>query len=134
MLSGESQLIGLDIGTSGIRLVQAKASGDHAKLVTYGATNLEAKVMASDAPLDRQQVMAATKKLLEDSHVNAKNVVAGLPSSKVFASLITLPKMSEAELNKAVSYQAEQYVPMALNQVKLDWMVVGDTSDKQVDV
>lgn len=135
MLRGDSHLIGLDIGTSGIRVVEVKGDKASPKLVTYGARALDTKILQSDAPVDQQQVMEATKQLLAKSRVSGKNVVGGLPTSKVFASLITLPKMSEAELAKAVAYQAEQYVPMALNQVKLDWMVVGDNPDTtKVDV
>ncbi|MBI4100963.1 type IV pilus assembly protein PilM [Candidatus Microgenomates bacterium] len=133
LFQSDSNRIGLDIGTTGLRLVQVRGS-DH-KLVTYGSVPVESKVVQSDAEVDRQQIVAAVKKLLGDSKVTSKTVVAGLPSAKVFSSLINLPKMSVGELEKSVRYQAEQHVPMALNQVKLDWMVVGETADgKQQEV
>jgi type IV pilus assembly protein PilM len=62
-------------------------------------------------------------------------VVVGLPSNKVFTTVITTPKLDNAQLAKAIRYQAEQYIPMALDQVKLDWAVVDQSKDgKQLEV
>ncbi|MBI3983861.1 type IV pilus assembly protein PilM [Candidatus Microgenomates bacterium] len=131
----DSELLGIDIGTTGIRLVQVKHGGAEARLVTYGTVPLESSVLQSDAEIDKQAVVAAIRKLVADSKATAKNAVVGLPTSKVFASLVALPKMSPTELAKSIQYQAEQHVPMALDQVKLDWMVVGESSDgKQQEV
>lgn len=134
LFKGDSNLIGLDLGTTGVRVVQVRPGGTP-RLVTYGALSVDSKVMQSESEADKQQLLAAIKKLLDDSRVTSRNVVAGLPSSKVFSSLISLPTMSDAELEKAISYQAEQYIPMALDQVKLDWINLGSSSDaNQVDV
>lgn len=134
LLKSDSNVIGLDIGTTGIRVVQVRGGGE-ARLVTYGAVPLDAKVAQSDAEIDKQAVMGAIKKLLSDSKVTTKNVVAGLPSARVFTSVISVPKMSVTELSKSIQYQAEQHVPMSLDQVKLDWMQVGDSGDsKQQEV
>src|SRR5687767_12918072 len=96
MFGGDNSQIGLDIGTTGIRLVQLKA-GAKPKLEAFGLMNLDTKVTQSDAPTDRQTLIAAIKKLMGEAKATTRNVVVGLPSSKVFASLINLPKMTQAE-------------------------------------
>ena len=131
----DSNLIGLDIGSSGIRLVQVRKSSTGSQLVTYGWVPMEAKVMASDSQVDRQSVVEAIKKLVSESRVTTRSVVSGLPSAKVFSALISLPKMAPTELEKGIRYQAEQHVPMALDKVKLDWMLAGESADgKQQEV
>lgn len=131
MFKKDTEFIGLDIGTTGIRLVQVKNEKEGFRLSTYGHISMDAKVLQSDSVVDRGQLTAGIKKLLEQSRASAKNVIAGLPSSKVFTSLISLPKMTPAELEQSVQYQAEQHIPMAIDQVKLDWMVVGQSADSK---
>src|SRR5579864_5551564 len=126
LLRGTASQLGLDIGTTGVRLVQIHSGGSKPKLEAYGSVALDSKVTQSDSSADRQQLVAVVKKLLADIKATAREVVVGLPSSKVFASLINLPKMTPQELAKSVPYQAEQYVPMAIDQVKYDWLVTDE--------
>lgn len=128
LMKGSSNLVGLDIGTTGIRVVEVR-TGREPRLITYGAVPIDAKVSQSDADIDRQQVASAVLKLLSDSRATTRNVVVGLSTSRVFTSVISLPKMGPGELAKAVQYQGEQHVPMSLEQVKLDWMIAGEAAD-----
>jgi type IV pilus assembly protein PilM len=131
----DTNQVGLDIGTTGIRVVELKNPHTSPKLVAYGSVDIDTKVVQSDAQIDRQAVSDAVSKLLTEAKISSKNVIAGLPSAKVFASLVNMPKMSEQEMSKSIRYQAEQYVPMNLDQVKLDHAVVGETPDgKQQEV
>lgn len=135
LLKTDNNQIGLDIGSTSIRLVQVKASRPNPQLITYGVLPIAAKMVESESAHDRQQLGAAIKKLLHDSKVSTRNVVVGLPSDKIFASVISIPKMNQQDLAKAVAYQAEEYVPMPMDQVKLDWLVVGESGDgKQHEV
>src|SRR5688572_6707661 len=128
----DNNLIGIDVGTTGLRLVQVKTAAKAApKLITYGLLPIDMRAVESEAEVDRQQLISALKKLISEAKVSGKQVVAGLPSSKVFSSLINLPKMEKEELDKAVRYQAEQHVPMSLDQVKLDWLLVGEAAGQQ---
>lgn len=125
ILDKNVEYFGIDIGSTGIRLVQIKRTGGNPALVTFGDVATPANLLASDSAGDRERLAGIIKQLVKDTRVSTKNVVAGLPSSKVFASLITTPKLSQTELAKAIRYQADQYIPMAVDQVKLDWAVLG---------
>ncbi len=129
LFASETNYFGLDIGSTGIRLVQLKKGGTKPYLVTYGAVSTPRDLTLSDAPADRAELAKLIGQLVKDSRVSTRKVVAGLPSSKVFATVITTPKLSEAELAKAIKFQAEQYIPMALDQVKLDYSVLETSAD-----
>jgi len=125
VLNNEVEFFGLDVGTTAIRLVQLRRKASTPVLVAYNEIEVPDNVTSTDSTEDRGRTVQLIKQLVKDSGVSTKNVVAGLPSDKVFASLISTPKLGEAELASAVRYQADQYIPMALDEVKLDWAVVG---------
>lgn len=125
LFSQEVEYVGIDIGSGGVRLVQLKKGSQKPSLVTYGSVVTKPGLTTSDAPADIAQVAAAIKQLMKDTKCNAKYAVAGVPSSKVFASVMTTPKLEHKELGKAIALQADQYIPMAIKDVKLDWFVLG---------
>lgn len=89
----------------------------------------------SDSAADAAKVSQVVRQLVKDLKLTTNSVVAGLPASRVFASVITTPKVSEAELAKAIRYQADQYIPMPVDQVKLDWSILGPgTTDNEIEV
>ena len=119
------EYFGVDVGTSGIRLVQLKKGSGKPTLATYGHVAIDSKVASSDSPIDISKVAATVKQLVKDAKVSVKNVIAGVPSTKVFATVITTPKISGKDLDKALRLQADQYIPMPLKDVKLDWYILG---------
>jgi len=131
----DTEFFGLDIGSTAIRLVQLRRGSAHPALAAYGAVAVPANLTASDSKMDQDKISELVKQLVRENHVSLKNVVVGLPSNKVFATVITTPKLDNSQLAKAIRYQAEQYIPMALDQVKLDWAVVDQSKDgKQLEV
>lgn len=129
LLNITTEYIGLDIGSSAIRFVELRKGSENPALALYGSIPMPEGLAASDAPGDQAKIAALVSKLLKDSGVTAKTAVAGLPSNKIFTSVITTPKLDNAELSKAIKYQAEQYIPMAMDQVKLDYSVIGQSAD-----
>jgi type IV pilus assembly protein PilM len=125
LFAGETKFFGLDIGTTGIRAVQLKKGGPKPTLVTYADVPLPAGLTASDAPQDEAKVAEAIKALVKTAKIDTNQVVASIPSSQAFATLITTPKLSQQELAKAIQLQADQYIPMAVDQVKIDWQIIG---------
>lgn len=125
ILSNNVDYFGIDVGYTGIRLVQLKKGGNHPSLVTYGHVAVETGLTTSDSPADITKVASIIKQLVKDARVTTKRVVAGLPSSKVYASVITTPVLSHQDLGKAINLQADQYIPMSIKEVKLDWLVLG---------
>lgn len=125
----ETDFFGLDIGSTAIRLVQLRRGTSHPALTAYGHIEVPGNVTTSDSKMDHDKVSELIRQLVRENKISTKNVVAGLPSAKVFATVITTPKIDNAQLAKAIRYQAEQYIPMAIDQVKLDWAVIDQSKD-----
>ncbi|HSX41020.1 MAG TPA: type IV pilus assembly protein PilM [Candidatus Saccharimonadales bacterium] len=135
MFGSEVEYFGVDIGSSAVRLVQLKRSGSKPGLVTYGSAPIEQAWVQGDSPADADKIAGVVKQLVKDAKVTTKHVVAGLPSSRVFASVISTPKLGANELGRAIELQAEQYIPMSVKDAKLDWVVIGPgKTDKEQEV
>lgn len=127
--------IGLDIGTTAIRVVQLQKSGSRASLVAYGSAPIPFGMSESDSKIDMQNLAEILKKLLAKTKISTKNVVTALPGSAVFTAVVKVPLMNKQELAKAIRYQAEQNIPLKLDEVKIDWQVIKeDTQNKQMAV
>jgi type IV pilus assembly protein PilM len=125
ILSRDDDYFGLDIGETAARIVQLRRSGGKPSLVSYGDAPLPKGAITSDSGANADKVSAVVAQLVKDLKLSTKSVVAGLPASKVFASVITTPNLSHQELEKAIKFQADQYIPMPIDQVKLDWNLLG---------
>ena len=135
LFSTDTDYFGLDIGETGIRLVQLRKSAGKPVLVTLGDIPVPSNLLMSDSQLDQDKLSAIIRQLVKDLGVSSNNVALGLPANKVYAAVITTPKLTDAELSKAIRFQADQYVPVAIDQVKLDWTVLGPgKTDKEVEV
>ena len=132
---GNNDHFGLDIGTTEVRVVQLRQSGGNPDLVAYGSAPLPAGLAQSDSPVDQQKIAEMIKQLVKDANISTKNTVVGIPSAQAFATVITIPKLAHQELEKAIRLQADQYIPMSIDQVKLDWSVVGQgKNDNEMEV
>lgn len=117
----------LDIGSSAIRVVQLRGSGNTHSLVKYGAAPVDVKIALSDAPADQKKISDLIAALISEVGISTRNVVVGLPSNKTFVTIIDLPKMSAQELKGTIKYQADQYIPMSAEEAKIDSVILGDS-------
>ncbi|MEI7690742.1 MAG: type IV pilus assembly protein PilM [bacterium] len=124
LFSDDSELIGIDIGATAIRLVQLKKKATSYSLVSFGEAPLPGNISQSDSKLDLEKIAKVIKDLCKSTGVGSKKVVTSLPSSVVFSTVIKMPPMNQGELAKAVQYQAEQNIPLKVDEVKIDWQVV----------
>lgn len=132
LLGNISDYFALDIGTTAIRIVQLKGAGSNRSLVRYGSIPISEKVARSDSVSHKTQLAEAIRKLVNESKVTAKDVVVGIPSDKMFATVVDFPKLDSKELNKTIEYQADQYIPTQIDKSKVDWAVLGDSpTDKE---
>ncbi len=131
LFKNKDDYIGVDIGSGGIRLVQLKPGSGGPTLVTYGHVATEPGLTMSDSPAAISKVAGILKQLVRDARVSAQYAVVGVPSSKVFATVITTPKLGEQELGRAIMLQAEQYIPISTKDAKVDWVVIGPGRTEQ---
>jgi type IV pilus assembly protein PilM len=127
IFSRKESYIGLDIGTSSIKIVELRREGrDQIKLVTYASAK-SAESLASDQDnVAVTHISAIAHEMLRRAGVTSSEVVAALPSLSVFSAVLSLPDMSERDLEKAVVLAAKNYVPSPLKDVVLGWTAMKD--------
>lgn len=128
ILSGlSSNFFGLDIGTTAIRLVQLGGSGPTKSLVRYAYVPIDSKIVLSDSKADEQKLLAIISDLLNKAQVTTKDVAVGVPSTRVFTTVVDFDRLSGNELAKALRYQADSLIPTPVDESKIDWAVIGDS-------
>lgn len=120
----------MDIGTGSIKAVQLEKKGAVEKLVCLG----EAKNPLSAGALDAETALAKTgeiiKKLMADLEIKTKFAVVALPENKVISRIVTFPPIKESEINKALFYEVETFVPYPKEKIQLDYQIVEKTKEK----
>lgn len=127
ILNGSTSFFGLDIGTTAVRLVELSGSGPIRTLARYAYVPVDSKTVLSDSKIDQQKLLKIISDLLVQARVTEKNVAVGLPSSRVFTTVVDFDRLPTNELPKAIHYQADALIPTALDNSKLDWAVLGDS-------
>lgn len=117
-------LLGLDIGSKTIKAVQLDHNNGHFRLRAYGITPAPPKGFESEAEGDLGALSQTIKDLLLGIKISTSNVVCALPESAIFTRVISLPVLSDKELASAIHWEAEQYVPVPLDEVNLVWEVL----------
>jgi type IV pilus assembly protein PilM len=127
ILSGVSEFFGLDIGTSSIRAVELRGGGTIKTLDRYGSAPVVGNISVSDAKPDQQKLALSIVQLCKQAGITTKNVAVGVPSNRVFTTVIDMEKLSQAELAKTIRYQADSFIPTPLAESKIDWALLGES-------
>lgn len=121
---GAGDHFGLDIGTNSLRLVQLSNSGSKYSLKSFGYAPLPEGLSQSDSKLDMQKIAQTIETLIKQTGTSTKHVVSAIPGTSTFTATIDLPPMSNQELEKSIKYQAEQNLPVKLDDVRYDYQVI----------
>ena len=118
--------IGLDIGTDHVRATQLKPSGAGLLVTAYGAVNVPMGSVVEGEIVDVEAVSSSIRELWRRSNVRGKDVTVGVSNQKVVVRLIDLPFMERDELEGAIQYQAQDYIPIPVEDAILDFHIIGD--------
>ncbi|OGL73617.1 hypothetical protein A3F28_01025 [Candidatus Uhrbacteria bacterium RIFCSPHIGHO2_12_FULL_57_11] len=120
--------LGVDIGSGGFKLVELQNDKGRAKLVTYAFTERGPEEMAAN-PLDTPEVTAdLVKSMVARSKARSRRAVSALPVAGVFSSILSVPAAAGKELKAAIEIQAKKLIPIPLEEMILDWKVLGEVS------
>lgn len=131
--------IGLDIGSSSFKAVELHREPHlFPKLTLYAQSPAPGVSINSDSETDLKTVAGALRSFVDAFPFSSRAVVVALPESQIFTRVITLPRMTEKELKNAMQWETEQYIPIPLTEVNMDWQVLDDLSreseSNQMDV
>jgi type IV pilus assembly protein PilM len=125
--------LGVDIGTSNIKIVQLRPHDDKFVLETYGLVNVAYQLSNKDSGKAITHTAEVLKRLVAQSQVTTNKIVASLPNSVVFTSVIEIPPIPEEELRSAVQSEAKKYVPLPLEEVALSWITIQEKKKVNLD-
>lgn len=125
-------IIGLDIGSHSIKLIEI-GSASEPQLLAAGSIPTPPKALQSTLEADHQAVASAITQLIKETGAKSNSVVFALPESQVFTRVIEVPSLSSRELASAMSWEAEQYIPLPLDQVNVDYSILRDAKETGTD-
>jgi type IV pilus assembly protein PilM len=119
-----SQAVGLDIGSSSIKIVQLRREKEKIILETYGEIELGpyGGVLAGQAVhLGEEKTIEAIKDLVKEAKITAHDTVVAIDPSAAYVSLVKVPKLEDKELRSMMPFEARKYIPIPLSEVQMDW-------------
>jgi type IV pilus assembly protein PilM len=135
-LSRQKDAVGLDIGASSVKAVQLRRSRKGAELVRLGVVPLHPETIVDGVIMDSGTVIAAIQQIFTENQIKTKDVVVAVSGHSVIVKKIKVAKMKPQELEEAIPWEAEQYVPYAIEDVSLDYQVLEsqERDGSQLDV
>lgn len=132
LLKGMGDFFALDVGTSAIRAVQLTGSAKAGyTLQNYGYAGVDPALVESSSEEGRAKLGEVIKTVIGQSGIKTRNVAISFPANKTFTTIADVPNQSDSELNRTIKYQLDQYIPMAIEDAKVDWALLG-TSPRDV--
>ena len=129
-------LLGLDISSSSVKLVELGQTASGEYVVERFASEAFEKGWITDGQIEKfDEVAAALRKLVDGSGSKTRQTAIAMPQSAVITKRIMLPAgLREEELEMQVEAEANQYIPFSLDEVSLDFCIVGPSATSGGDV
>jgi type IV pilus assembly protein PilM len=135
LLYKDKPLFGLDIGANSIKVMQITREGKHVTVNGYGLIRFDKNATENGVIVDHEGLAQAMLELF-DKHINGKittrRVAAAIPASSAYSRVMSLPAtLSQKELAEAVRFEAEQYIPIPIDDLYIDYSAGLANSDSR---
>jgi type IV pilus assembly protein PilM len=131
----EKSVLGVDIGSSSLKVVQLRKEKGKAVLETYGELSLGpygGGEVGQATNLSAEQITETLVDLLRESKVTTKSCGVSIPFARSFLTLVKLPYRADPKEQKTViEFEARKYIPVPTSEVQLDWFIVPDANPSQ---
>jgi type IV pilus assembly protein PilM len=133
------KFLGIDIGTSYIKMVELSRFGSRKKLENYGELSASSLYQQPFRTFEKntlfllgKDISRALKAIIEESRIKSRDAIFSIPDFSTFFTTFDLPPMTKNELEEAVKYEAKLHIPMPLGEVALDYIEIeGAASEKK---
>ncbi len=124
-------LVGLDIGSHSIKIVELKQHKGGYELKNFGASQLPPEAIVDGVIMDSAVVVESIRNLASSLKIRNKNVATSVSGHSLIIKKIQLPLMTEAELEEQIQWEAEQYIPFEIDEVNIDFQILGPLPDEE---
>jgi type IV pilus assembly protein PilM len=130
----EQKLIGLDIGMNSVKFIELDLSGDKPRLLALGRGGIPDDCFAGNSIAQIEPVSERIQALMEANGITDRAVVTAVPGPSVFTKRVKLGKVSYDELRENIQFEAANLIPHSIQDVKLDFHILGEVDKKQLEV
>lgn len=130
----EAPCFRFDIGTHTVKIVQLKKSGSKVSVLGYGYSYFPREAVVEGIIVDPDELASAIRPLLQKltyGRLTSHRAIVGVPAAKLFTRTLQLPHMNDADLGQAVHYEVEQYVPVPISDLYVDYEIINTTPGKE---
>lgn len=120
-------VLGIDIGSSSIKVVQARKQKGQAILETYGELALGPYAgieIGRSTKLTVDKIVEALKDVLKEANVSTTDCAVAIPMKSSMVSVMKIPTLDEKQLPTMIPIEARKYIPVPISEVTLDWFVI----------
>jgi type IV pilus assembly protein PilM len=131
----EDSYVAVDIGSSSIKVLEVRTAAHQLEVLNWGSVATPASAIQSNMVVDPARVAEAVQALVESRGVRARKAITAVPGPAVMIKRVTLPAQSDQELANTIMFEAGNFIPEELENVNLDYQVVGQLEEaKQTEV
>ncbi|HYC34577.1 MAG TPA: type IV pilus assembly protein PilM [Candidatus Paceibacterota bacterium] len=133
----DTNVIGVDIGSSAIKIVQLAKIKGRAVLKSYGSLALgpfAGLTIGQAANLPADKISQVIKDLIREANITSVNAGVAIPLRSSLVTMIEMPSsMSESQLSQMIPIEARKYIPVPITEVALDWWIIPKEEEKAYD-
>ena len=132
---GGKTYLTLDIGTSSVKMLEIQDTDGALQVMQAGVEPLPSNTVQAGLIQDPARLAASLQSLIEAHQIKTTDVVTALPGSVVVSKRLTLPAQEPSELHQSILFEAGNVIPESLEEMSIDYQVLGRTADTQtVDI
>ncbi len=121
----------LDIDEKFTKLAEAKRSGDMLEVTALGKTETSEFFYTGNLEKNIEAEVTQIKKLIETLNITKKNVNLIIPDTLTYSQIVSMPLLNEKELISAIRYQADQFIPMPIEETNIDIEVINEDQQEK---
>jgi type IV pilus assembly protein PilM len=130
-LSRSKSLLGLDIGSGSIKVLELKQTKTGYQLVNFGIESIPPETIVDSTIMNHPAVVGAIKNLMDNNQIKSNDVTTSISGHSVIIRKITLPQMTDEEIAANIKWEAEQYIPFDINEVNIDYQRLETENEDQ---
>jgi type IV pilus assembly protein PilM len=124
MLFRAKPILGLDIGSSSIKMVDLEPAGARLRLRRYGFCPLPTEAIVQGSLMNAPAISGAVREACANARGKSRGVATSVSGHSVIVKKISMPAMNENELEEQIRWEAEQYIPFDINEVNVDYQIL----------
>ncbi len=123
---GVGEFFALDIGTDALRMVQLSGNIQHGwVLERFAYVPVSRQILQDSSDAGRRRLGETIASAAQQAGIRTKNIALGMPSNKSFTTIIEIPTQDRRSMEKIIKYHADQYIPMSIDDAKVDYVILG---------